>query len=95
MEDDNFLKFVLDPSFNINQEVQAKIKANMVVKKKMEQDEEDRVKNLKCPCCKSIEKSHFIDREHNGIYGSGSRAWIRQEYIVCLSCGVHYTDLEK
>lgn len=99
MENDDFLKFVVDPSFYTDPVKIEKMKQEIVdrenAKKLLIQQEELRVNRLSCPCCKSTEKSNFIEREHNGIYGSGGKSWIKQEYIICLSCGVHYTDLNK
>lgn len=99
MEDDKFLKFVTNPDFFIDSEMIDVIKQGIYDRenaaKLLVKQEEIRIKSLYCPCCKSTEKSHFIDREHNGIYGSGSSSWVRQEYIICLSCGIHYNDLNK
>lgn len=57
--------------------------------------EEKRVKAIKCPLCKSNKKSLYQDIQHNGIYGPGSFSNITNEYLICLNCGMHYSDLNK
>jgi C4-type Zn-finger protein len=62
--------------------------------KEVEQ-EKDRVKNMTCPCCKSTDKQHFVQSENNGVMGSGYSSWVIQSYYVCMSCGIHYSDLSS
>ena len=64
-------------------------------KKKKEEEEKERINKIPCPTCKSTNKHHHKKYENNGIMGPGSRAWITEEYLVCLNCGVHFTDLTK
>lgn len=49
----------------------------------------------KCSVCKSKEKHHHKKYENNGIIGPGSRGWIAEEYLICMSCGIHYSDINK
>ena len=64
-------------------------------RKKEVKQEEKRIKNIKCPCCKSTKKSHVINSENNGIMGPGYHSRITDEYYLCLGCGVRYEDLNK
>jgi hypothetical protein len=57
--------------------------------------EEERIRNIKCPVCKSKKKSHFVDRVSNGVYGRGHNSYVKNEYLICENCGVHYSDLKK
>ena len=57
--------------------------------------EADRVKKMECPLCKSVEKRRFVNYETNGIIGPGSYANIKEDYYICLKCGIHYHDLNK
>ena len=58
-------------------------------------DEAERVENIECPCCKSIEKVRHMQFEGNGIYGPGSHSRTVSDYYVCKCCGVHYDDVNK
>lgn len=60
--------------------------------KELEQEKE-RINQIKCPVCKSIDKIHHIKRDSNRVYGPGYSSWITEEYFICKSCGVHYSDI--
>jgi transposase-like protein len=65
-------------------------------KKRLEtKQEEARINNIKCPVCKSSDKIHHIKRQSNGIYGPGHSSWVTENYLICKSCGVHYSDVSK
>jgi hypothetical protein len=64
-------------------------------RKKVEEIEKNRVDAIQCPVCKSTDKHHHTKHNHNGICGPGSRSWKVEDYLICLGCGVHYTDLER
>ena len=57
--------------------------------------EEDRIKKIKCPSCKSVSKQHVEKRKDNGIYGPGFSSWIVDEYYVCNKCGTMFKDMVK
>jgi protein-arginine kinase activator protein McsA len=57
--------------------------------------EEDRIKKIKCPSCKSTSKDHIVKRDDNGIFGPGYSSWIIDEYFVCKKCGTMFKDMEK
>ena len=57
--------------------------------------EEDRIKKIKCPSCKSTSKDHVVKRNDNGIFGPGYSSWIVDEYFVCKKCGTMFKDMEK
>lgn len=57
--------------------------------------EENRIKNKKCPCCKSPSKEHVLNYKHNGIFGPASHSTKIDDYYICKGCGVHYTDINK
>lgn len=62
---------------------------------KKEQEEKERIDNIKCPACKSTNKRHHKKYENNGILGPGSASWIVEEYLVCLNCGIHFDDINR
>jgi transposase-like protein len=62
---------------------------------KKENEEKERIDKIKCPACKSTNKHHHKKYENNGILGPGSASWIVEEYLVCLDCGIHFSDLKK
>ena len=64
-------------------------------KKKKEQEEKNRIDKIPCPVCKSINKHHHTKYKSNGIMGPGSASWLVEEYLICLDCGIHFTDLKK
>lgn len=64
-------------------------------KKKKEQEETERINKIPCPACKSTNKHHHKKYENNGIIGPGSASWLTEEYLVCLDCGIHFTDINK
>lgn len=55
----------------------------------------DRVEAMECPCCKSTAKHRHHRTENNGIIGPGYHSRTIDDYYICQSCGVHYTDLNK
>lgn len=63
--------------------------------KKDKAAEEKRIEKLTCPNCKSKDKKHILKYESNGIMGPGSRSWTTDDYYICQSCGIHFTDLNK
>lgn len=64
-------------------------------KQKERKQEEERINNIECPICKSTDKIHHIKRNSNGIMGPGHSSWVTEEYLICKSCGVHYSDISK
>jgi C4-type Zn-finger protein len=60
-----------------------------------EEKEELRINKIKCPICKSTDKINHIRRDSNGIMGSGFNSWVIEQYLICKSCGVHYSDITK
>jgi len=74
------------------EKVVAKRKAEVEAEKKAE---EDRIKAIKCPSCKSTSKEHAQHRNDNGIIGTGYASWITNEYYVCKKCGAMFKDLNK
>ena len=59
------------------------------------ENEENRINNIQCPLCKSTDKIKHFKRESNGIMGPGFESRITDEYLICKSCGVHYSDINK
>lgn len=57
--------------------------------------EELRINKIKCPTCKSTDKINHIRRDNNGIVGPGSNSWVIEQYLICKSCGIHYSDITK
>ncbi len=57
--------------------------------------EEERIKNLSCPVCKSTNKHRHTESTSNGIMGPGYHSRITSDYYICMDCGIHYTDLNK
>jgi transposase-like protein len=64
-------------------------------KLKKEQEENERINKIKCPICKSTNKHHHKKYQNNGIMGPGAASWITEEYLVCLNCGIHFSDLKN
>lgn len=64
-------------------------------KKKKEQEEKERINNIPCPTCKSTNKHHHKKYENNGIIGPGYSSWLIEEYLVCLQCGIHFSDINN
>ena len=64
-------------------------------KRNEEELEKERINKIECPLCKSTDKIHHIKRNNNGIIGSGYSSWITDEYLICKSCGIHYSDTTK
>jgi C4-type Zn-finger protein len=64
-------------------------------RRKEEELEKERTNKIECPLCKSTDKIHNIKRNNNGIIGSGYSSWITDEYLICKSCGIHYSDTTK
>lgn len=57
--------------------------------------EETRINQIECPVCKSTGKIHYVKRNSNGIMGPGHSSWVTEEYLICKSCGIHYSDVSK
>ena len=57
--------------------------------------EKDRIAKIECPNCKSADKSMYELRGNNGIIGSGYSSWIKEAYLICKDCGIHYSDIKK
>jgi C4-type Zn-finger protein len=76
---------------------------NMGESRKIEQEEKrienekktSRINSISCPACKSMDKIHHVKRQNNGIIGSSFQSWITDEYLICKSCGIHYSDVTK
>ena len=79
--------------FGARIKLQEKIEYEARMKK--EQEEKERIDSIKCPACKSTNKHHHKKYQNNGILGPGSTSWITEEYLVCLDCGIHFSDLKK
>lgn len=62
-------------------------------KKKKEQEEKERINKIPCPVCKSTNKHHHTKYQNNGVYGPGASSWLVEEYLICLSCGVHFSNM--
>lgn len=71
------------------------LEAEAAAKAEAKKAEEDRIKKIKCPSCKSTGKDHIEKRNDNGIYGPGYCSWIIDEYFVCKKCGTMFKDMEK
>lgn len=59
--------------------------------------EEDilRINEMKCPACKETNKEHVVKTENNGVIGPGYHSYVVDDYYVCKSCGVHFSDVNK
>jgi hypothetical protein len=64
-------------------------------KQKEKELEQERIDKITCPVCKSNDKIHHVKTKNNGIMGPGFSSWVTDEYLICKSCGVHYTDITK
>lgn len=65
-------------------------------RKRLESEKEkNRIDEITCPVCKSTDKIHHIKRQSNGVYGSGYSSWVTENYLICKSCGIHYSDISK
>ena len=64
-------------------------------KRKEEELEKERINKIECPLCKSTNKVHHIKRDNNGVIGPGFSTWVTDEYLICKSCGIHYSDITK
>ena len=64
-------------------------------KRTEEEKEELRIKKIECPICKSTDKINHIKRDNNGIMGPGFNSWVTEEFLICKSCGIHYSDITK
>lgn len=60
-----------------------------------EEKEQKRFNNVKCPVCKSKDKSRIVKGRDNGVFGPGYHYHVEDEYLVCKKCGVMYKDLKK
>ncbi len=58
-------------------------------------EEETRVKNMKCPLCKSKKKERNISSVSNGVMGPGHHSRKIADHYICMDCGIHYSDLNK
>lgn len=65
------------------------------VKQEEKNKEEKRIEKIKCPVCKSTEKTHYVKTKNNGIIGPGFKSWVTEEYLICKKCGVYYNDINK
>jgi len=63
--------------------------------RKKQKEEALRLEKLSCPVCKQTEKEHKIRAESNGIMGPGHFSRVVEDYWICKSCGVHFTDINK
>ena len=61
----------------------------------LQAEEENRIKKIKCPSCKSTSKEHIEKRNDNGIIGPGYSSWLVEEYFVCNKCGTMFQDINK
>jgi hypothetical protein len=81
----------------------SEIYKNMEESRKREEEEKrieieketSRISSIPCPACKSMDKIHHVKRQNNGIIGSSFQSWITDEYLICKSCGIHYSDINK
>jgi hypothetical protein len=53
------------------------------------------LKDVKCPCCKSLEVRFTRTYGSNNIFGPGNASWVTSEHIVCTKCGVLFVDVNK
>ena len=51
-----------------------------------------KLKDVKCPCCKSTDIFLSQQRDGNGIMGPGFASWVTSENFVCQDCGVMFLD---
>lgn len=58
-------------------------------------EEENRVKKLSCPACKSKDKEIKVISESNGVIGPGYHSSVKLDFYVCKKCGIHFSDLNK
>jgi uncharacterized protein YbaR (Trm112 family) len=80
----------------LNEERVKKREQAELERKRLEAEQEKaRIDEIKCPVCKSTDTIHHIKRQNNGIYGPGSSSWVTEEYLICKSCCVHYSDISK
>lgn len=77
------------------EEAEKKYQTALAKYNKEKAKEEKRIKNLPCPCCKSINKQHILKHKSNGVMGAGYHAYVTDDYWVCEGCGVHYSDINK
>lgn len=63
--------------------------------KEIQLKEQQRINEIKCPCCSSTNKKHVIETDNNGIIGPGHSSWIIEEYFICLKCGIMFKDIDK
>lgn len=85
-----FVPIKLDPDW-YKKHLEVKIEDE----EKAHKAEEDRIKKIKCPSCKSTSKDHIEKRNDNGIFGPGYSSWLIDEYFVCRECGTMFKDMEK
>lgn len=58
-------------------------------------DENLRVENMECPLCRSTEKERRVSSISNGVMGPGYNSRKIADHYICMSCGIHYSDLNK
>jgi transposase-like protein len=63
--------------------------------KKEVKEEELRIEKLSCPVCSNSKKRRFITAESNGVMGPGYHSRITNDYFICETCGIHFSDLNK
>lgn len=85
-----FTPVILDPDW-----YKKHLEAEREAKEEVRKIEEDRIKKIKCPSCKSTSKDHIEKRNDNGIIGPGYSSWLIDEYFVCKKCGTMFKDMEK
>lgn len=61
---------------------------------KMYKEEQDRINDMECPLCKSKDKNHIVKYVSNGVFGPGYHSKVTDDYYVCNSCGIHFSDLK-
>lgn len=85
-----FVPIKFDPDWYENS-----MKIKREEEEKIHKANEDRIKKIKCPSCKSTLKDHIEKRNDNGIIGPGFTSYIIDEYFICTECGTMFKDIEK
>ena len=71
------------------------LKEQNAAKKRLREEDQDRIKQKKCPSCGSTNKKHVVKSDNNGVLGIGYHSWVTDDYFYCLDCGVMYKDIVK
>ena len=95
-------------SFSAPSEKKTEIHFSQVFKEKKAREEEDlerykkeikeeelRIEKLSCPVCLNSKKRRFKTAESNGVMGPGYHSRITNDYFICETCGIHFSDLNK